>query len=57
LIDATLKGTNAVVVNFHHRLAFSGLCGIGSISSSDGQRFGIQSSSLLASFYPRYFGY
>src|SRR5262249_18265180 len=24
---------------------------------SDGQRFGIQASSLLASFYPRYFGY
>ena len=27
------------------------------LSSSDGQRFGIQRSSLLASFYPRYFGY
>jgi len=26
-------------------------------SSSDGQRFGIQVSSLLGSFYPRYFGY
>jgi TnpA family transposase len=26
-------------------------------SSSDGHRFGIQRSSLLASFYPRYFGY
>ena len=26
-------------------------------SSSDGQRFGIQRSSLLASFYPRFFGY
>jgi TnpA family transposase len=27
------------------------------VSSSDGQRFGIEASSLLASFYPRYFGY
>jgi TnpA family transposase len=31
--------------------------GSGTVSSSDGQRFGIQRSSLLASFYPRYFGY
>ncbi|MEZ4447274.1 MAG: Tn3 family transposase [Polyangiaceae bacterium] len=31
--------------------------GVGRVSSSDGQRFGIQASSLLASFYPRYFGY
>jgi TnpA family transposase len=33
------------------------LWGTGIASSSDGQRFGIQASSLLASFYPRYFGY
>jgi TnpA family transposase len=44
------------MVNFHHQLGFSKLWGAGSISSSDGQRFGIQASSLLASFYPRYFG-
>lgn len=31
--------------------------GSGTFSSSDGQRFGIQRSSLLASFCPRYFGY
>jgi TnpA family transposase len=57
LTDATLKAANAVVVNFHHHLGFSGLWGMGGISSSDGQRFGIQATSLLASFYPRYFGY
>jgi TnpA family transposase len=57
LTDATLKPVNAVVVDFHHRLGFSGLWGAGSTSSSDGQRFGIQASSLLASFYARYFGY
>ena len=31
--------------------------GDGSVSSSDGQRFGLQASSLLGSLYPRYFGY
>ena len=57
LTDGALKAVNAVVVNFHHQLGFSGLWGTGNISSSDGQRFGIQASSQLASFYPRYFGY
>ena len=27
------------------------------MSSSDGQRFGLQASSLLGALYPRYFGY
>jgi TnpA family transposase len=31
--------------------------GDGTVSSSDGQRFGLQASSLLGSLYPRYFGY
>jgi TnpA family transposase len=57
LTEATLKAANAAMVNFHHRLGFSKLWGAGTTSSSDGQRFGIQASSLLASFYPRYFGY
>jgi len=57
LSETTLKATNAALVNFHHRLAFSEHWGQGISSSSDGQRFGIQASSLLASFYPRYFGY
>jgi TnpA family transposase len=35
----------------------SAVWGAGTLSSSDGQRFGLQRSSLLASFYPRYFGY
>jgi hypothetical protein len=57
LTETTLKAANAALVNFHHRLGFSKLWGPGTTSSSDGQRFGIQASSLLASFYPRYFGY
>jgi hypothetical protein len=53
LTDVTLKALNAIVVNFHHRFGFSALWRAGNTSSSDGQRFGIQASSLLASFYPR----
>jgi hypothetical protein len=57
LRDETLKAANAALVNHHHQLPLSVVWGEGLISSSDGQRFGIQQSSLLSSFYPRYFGY
>ncbi len=53
----TLKAANRVLVDYHHRLPLSLAWGDGAASSSDGQRFGVQTSSLLASFYPRYFGY
>jgi TnpA family transposase len=51
------KAANKVLVDYHHSLPLSSLYGAGKMSSSDGQRFGVQQSSLLASFYPRYFGY
>ncbi len=57
LREDTLKAANAALVNYHHALPISAVWGPGMASSSDGQRFGIQQSSLLASFYPRYFGY
>lgn len=57
LTETTLKAANTALVNFHHRLPLSALWGGGVASSSDGQRFSVQTSSLLASFYPRYFGY
>jgi TnpA family transposase len=57
LREVTLKGGNTILVNYHHQLPLSSVWGAGTLSSSDGQRFGIQRSSLLASFYPRYFGY
>src|SRR4029434_5866981 len=44
------------LVDFHHRLPLSAVWGDGTVSS-DGQRFGLQASSLLGSLYPRYFGY
>ena len=39
------------------RLPLSAVWGDGLVSSSDGQRFGLQASSLLGSLYPRDFGY
>lgn len=55
--EQTLKEANAQIVNHHHRLPLSDVYGKGQISSSDAQRFGIRASSLLASYYPRYYGY
>jgi TnpA family transposase len=57
LREATLKASNTILINYHHQFPLSGVWGSGTVSSSDGQRFGMQRSSLLASFYPRYFGY
>jgi TnpA family transposase len=57
LREDTIKAANAAMINFHHQLPVSRIWGEGIASSSDGQRFGIQQSSLLASYYPRYFGY
>ncbi len=53
----TQNAVNATIVNYHKTLSLSSIYGSGELSSSDGQRFGVQQSSLLASFYPRYFGY
>ncbi len=55
--EDTLKAANAQIVNLHHQLPLSSVYGKGTISSSDAQRFGIRASSLLASYYPRYYGY
>ncbi len=57
LRESTIKAANRAVVDYHNRLPISSVWGDGTLSSSDGQRFGVQKSSLLASFYPRYFGY
>jgi TnpA family transposase len=57
LRDETLQRANAAIVNYHCRLPISQAWGDGHRASSDGQRFGVRESSLLATFYPRYFGY
>ncbi|NJM66577.1 MAG: Tn3 family transposase [Acaryochloris sp. RU_4_1] len=55
--EETLTAANAEIVNQHHKLPLSTVYGAGTLSSSDAQRFGIRASSLLASYYPRYYGY
>lgn len=55
--ESTIKAANSVIVDYHHRMRLSKSWGDGTASSSDGQRFGVQKSSLLATFYPRYFGH
>jgi TnpA family transposase len=57
LREETLQRANAVIVNYHRTLPLSQAWGDGHMASSDGQRFGVRESSLLATFYPRYFGY
>jgi TnpA family transposase len=55
--EETLTASSAEIVNRHHELPLSAVHGTGTLSSSDAQRFGIRASSLLASYYPRYYGY
>ena len=55
--ESTIRAANAVIVDYHHGMRLSKTWGDGTSSSSDGQRFGVQQSSLLATFYPRYFGH
>jgi TnpA family transposase len=55
--EETLTAASAEIVNRHHQLPLSEVHGRGTISSSDAQRFRIRASSLLASYYPRYYGY
>ncbi len=55
--EETLTAANAEIVNHHHQLPISNIYGAGEISSSDAQRFRIRADSLIASYYPRYYGY
>ena len=57
LREETIKAANAEIVNRHTQLPLSAYYGSGTVSSSDGQRFRVRGSCLLASYYPRYFGY
>lgn len=55
--EETLVNASAEIVNQHHELPLSAVYGSGTLSSSDAQRFKIRADSLLASYYPRYYGY
>lgn len=55
--EETIKAASADIVKQHHEIPFSDIHGQGEMSSSDGQRFKVRADSLLASYYPRYYGY
>ncbi|OES24322.1 tn3 transposase DDE domain protein [Alteromonas macleodii] len=55
--EETLINASAEIVYQHHELPLSAVHGTGTLSSSDAQRFKIRADSLLASYYPRYYGY
>lgn len=57
LREERLNAANPILGNSHHHVPLSAVWGDGTVSSSDGQRFGLQASSLLGSLSPRYFGY
>jgi TnpA family transposase len=55
--EQTLNAASAQLIDSHRPYPISQVWGDGRRSSSDGQRFGIEVGSLLASYYPRYFGH
>lgn len=57
IYEEAIKAANADIVNQHSTKALSQVHGDGTFSSSDGQRFAVTASSLLSSYYPRYYGY
>ena len=54
---SNIQHGNAILINHHQQYPLSRVYGTGIYSSSDAQRFGIQASSLLAAYYPRFYGY
>lgn len=55
--EAILNVAHTILGNSHQPFPLSAVWGAGTGSSSDGQRCGLQASSLLGSLSPRYFGY
>lgn len=55
--EENINQASAEIVKHHHNHPLSSIQGDGKISSSDLQRFKIRASSLMASHYPRYYGY
>lgn len=57
LLDRTLKEANTMMVNYHHGLDISRMWGLGTLSSSDGQRFPVTGRQRNARTLRRYFGH
>lgn len=55
--EDTLNASSAEIVNIHSQLPLGHVHGKGEISSSDAQRFKVRASSLITSYFPRYYGY
>ena len=55
--EETITAASSEIANHHHLHPLSASQGDGQISSSDAQRFKVRADSLLASHYPRYYGY
>ena len=53
----TISKASNMTISRHLEYPISKVFGDGTWSSSDGQRYGIESSSIFSSYYPRYFGY
>lgn len=53
----TIVEGSSHIIKFHLSYPISNVLGDRLWSSSDGQRYGIQASSLMSSYYPRFFGY
>ncbi len=52
-----IQNGNAILIACHQKYPISSVYGTGIYSSSDAQRFGIQTSTMLSSYYPRFYGY
>jgi len=57
LREGRLKEANTTLVNYHHGLDISQMWGLGTLSSSDGQRFPVTGKHRKARTLRRYFGY
>ncbi len=57
LSEDNLKRANDTLVNFHYQQWLSGYWGVGTLSSSDGQRFPTSGKIRNAKALPNYFGY
>ena len=55
IYEDSLKSGNTFLLNHYYKHQLSRVYGDGRRSSSDAKRYGIRASSLLASYYPRYY--
>jgi TnpA family transposase len=57
ITSENIQNANAILINCHQGYLISQVYGDGTYASSDAQRYGIQTSSILSSYYPRFYGY